>query len=92
MEKGKIKMAKAEAVKESSSSSSSATQQHSTDVLHQRGKMPRCPMKMAIGGFAAISVLGYFILYSNKKPEASALDVAKVASGMSRPENTRPRN
>jgi len=83
-------MAKAEAVKESSPSS--ATQQHSTDVLHQRRKMPQCPMKMAIGGFAAISVLGYFVLYSNKKPEASSMDVAKVASGMSKPENTHPRN
>ncbi|QCD80501.1 hypothetical protein DEO72_LG2g822 [Vigna unguiculata] len=89
-------MAKAETVKEgsssSSSSASSATRQHSTEVLHQRKKMPHCPMKMAIGGFAAISVLGYLVLYSNKKPEASAMDVAKVASGMSNPDNTRPRN
>ncbi|TKY54693.1 hypothetical protein E2542_SST19105 [Spatholobus suberectus] len=84
------KMAKAEAMKEGSSSSSA--QQHSTDVLHQRRKMPNCPMKMAIGGFAAISVLGYFVLYSNKKPEASATDVAKVVTGMANPDNTRPRN
>ncbi|BAT76173.1 hypothetical protein LR48_Vigan01g243600 [Vigna angularis] len=83
-------MVKAETVKEGSSSS--APQQHSTEVLHQRKKMPRCPMKMAIGGFAAISVLGYLVLYSNKKPEASAVDVAKVASGMANPDNTRPRN
>jgi len=49
MEKGKIKMAKAEAAVKESSPSSSATQQHSTDVLHQRAKMPRCPMKMPLG-------------------------------------------
>ncbi|KAL2338527.1 hypothetical protein Fmac_012973 [Flemingia macrophylla] len=83
------KMAKAEAMKEGSSSSS---QQHSTDVLHQRKKMPMSPMRMAIGGFAAITVLGYLVLYSNKKPEASAMDVAKVATGTSNTDNTRPRN
>ncbi|KAK7388379.1 hypothetical protein VNO78_23195 [Psophocarpus tetragonolobus] len=83
-------MGKVEAMKEASSSSS--VQKHSTDVLHQRGKMPRCPMKMAVGGFAAISVLGYFVLYCNKKPEASAMDVAKVSTGMSNPDNTHPRN
>ncbi|RYR30408.1 hypothetical protein Ahy_A01g001375 isoform B [Arachis hypogaea] len=49
-------------------------------------------MKMALGGFAATVVLGYFVLYSHKKPEASAMDVAKVATGMSTPENTRPRS
>ena len=65
---------------------------HSTDVLHQRKKVPFCPMRMAIGGFAAISVLGYFVLFANKKPEASALDVAKVSTGMAHPENTHPRN
>ena len=66
--------------------------QHSTEVLHQRKKMPMSPMRMAIGGFAATFVLGYLVLYSNKKPEASAMDVAKVATGMSYPKNTRPRN
>ncbi|KAJ1433585.1 hypothetical protein SESBI_06125 [Sesbania bispinosa] len=65
---------------------------HSTEVLHQRSKMPHSPMRMAMVGFAAISVLGYFVLYSNKKPEASALDVAKVSTGLSHPDNTRPRN
>lgn len=54
---------------------------HSTDVLHQRKKLPVCPMRLAIGGFAATVVLGYFVLYSKKKPEASAMDVAKVAAG-----------
>ncbi|CAK9329741.1 unnamed protein product [Citrullus colocynthis] len=65
--------------------------QHSTEVLHQRKKLPVCPMRMAIGGFAIAATLGYFVLYSKKKPEASALDVAKVTAGISTPENTRPR-
>ncbi|KAK4431871.1 hypothetical protein Salat_0949200 [Sesamum alatum] len=68
----------------------SATQ-HSTEVLHQRKKAPICPARLAVGGFAFAMVLGYFTLYSNKKPEATALDVAKVASGTANIDNTRPR-
>ncbi|KAL8471338.1 hypothetical protein ACS0TY_028847 [Phlomoides rotata] len=68
----------------------SATQ-HNTDVLHQRRNMPGCPIKMALGGVAFIGVVWYFTLYSKKKPEATALDVAKVATGSAAPENTRPR-
>ncbi|KAK7281525.1 hypothetical protein RIF29_09602 [Crotalaria pallida] len=83
---GKVKMAEAGAVKGHSAA------QHSTEVLHQRKKMPMSPITMAIGGFAATFVMGYIVLYSKKKPEASAIDVAKVASGMSTPENTRPKN
>ncbi|KAJ7979602.1 putative Transmembrane protein [Quillaja saponaria] len=66
--------------------------QQKTEVLHQRKKLPYCPMRMAIGGFAATVVVGYFVLYSKKKPEASAMDVAKVATGFSHPDNTHPRN
>ncbi|KAI3446739.1 hypothetical protein Pfo_003404 [Paulownia fortunei] len=69
----------------------SATQ-HSTEVLHQRSKMPFCPARMAIGGFAVAALLGYLTLYTKKKPEATALDVARVATGTATPENTRPRN
>lgn len=65
--------------------------QHSTEVLHQRKKLPFCPMRMAIGGFAITATLAYFVLYSKKKPEASAVDVAKVATGVSHPDNTHPR-
>ncbi|GKU87214.1 hypothetical protein SLE2022_186560 [Rubroshorea leprosula] len=64
--------------------------QHSSEVLQQRKKLTQCPMKMAVGGFAIVATIGYMVLYSKKKPEASALDVAKVASGTARPENTRP--
>ncbi|PON99387.1 hypothetical protein TorRG33x02_049300 [Trema orientale] len=64
--------------------------QKSTEALHQRSKLPYCPLRMAIGGFAIALTLGYFTLYSKKKPEASALDVAKVVSGTSHPDNTRP--
>ncbi|KAH6819228.1 hypothetical protein C2S51_002831 [Perilla frutescens var. frutescens] len=65
---------------------------HTTDVLHQRKKMGFCPAKAAIGGFAFLAAIGYLTLYSKKKPEASALDVAKVGSGTATPQNARPRN
>lgn len=69
----------------------SAQGMHSTEVLHQRSKVPFCPMRMAVGGFAIVVTLGYFTLYSKKKPEASAVDVAKVATGLSNQDNTHPR-
>ncbi|XP_047939060.1 uncharacterized protein LOC125186689 [Salvia hispanica] len=69
----------------------SATQ-HYQEVLHQQKKLPVCPAKAAIAGFAFMSVIGYFTLYTKKKPEATALDVAKVTSGTATPQNTRPRN
>ncbi|CAI9761000.1 unnamed protein product [Fraxinus pennsylvanica] len=63
-----------------------------SEVLHQRSKLPFHPARMAIGGFAVVLTLGYFTLYSKKKPEATALDVAKVATGTATPKNTHPRN
>ncbi|CAA0819988.1 Unknown protein [Striga hermonthica] len=57
---------------------SSATQ-HGPEVLHQRSRLPMCPARMALAGFAAAAVIGYFTLYSNKKTEATALDVARVS-------------
>ncbi|KAI6682461.1 hypothetical protein NL676_036342 [Syzygium grande] len=61
------------------------------EVLHQRKKLPVCPMRLAIGGFAVTAVLGYSVLCIKKKPEASALDVAKVATGINaHPKNTHP--
>ena len=66
--------------------------QHSTAVLHQRRKFSQCPMKMAIGGVAVVTTIGYFVLYTKKKPEASALDVAKVAAGVANPSDTHPRD
>ena len=65
--------------------------QHSTEVLSQRSKLPHSPLKLAIGGLAFVAVLSYFTLYTQKKPEASALDVAKVVTGVSTPEDTHPR-
>ncbi|KAF4370438.1 hypothetical protein F8388_016175 [Cannabis sativa] len=82
-------MAGAEGVKTTSQKVATAGQ-NSTEALHQRSKLPYCPMRMALGGFAIAMTLGYFTLYSKKKPEATALDVAKVATGTSSPENTRP--
>ena len=63
---------------------------HTSEVLHQRSKPPICPMRMAVGGFAMVLTIGYLTLYSKKKPEASALDVAKVATGVSHQDNTHP--
>ncbi|KAF8400517.1 hypothetical protein HHK36_013816 [Tetracentron sinense] len=60
-------------------------------VLHQRRNLPFCPKRMAVGGFLLIASIGYFTLYVKKKPEASAVDVAKVATGVAVPDNTRPR-
>lgn len=68
-----------------------AAKQLAPDVLHQRKKLPFCPAKAAVGGFAFVAAIAYLTLYSKKKPEATALDVAKVASGTASPQNTRPR-
>ncbi|XWS72639.1 hypothetical protein CRYUN_Cryun02cG0057400 [Craigia yunnanensis] len=62
--------------------------QHSTEILHQTRKGP-CPAKMAIGGFAIVATIGYFVLFYKEKPEASA--VAKATAAVAKPENTRPR-
>ncbi|KAJ4709643.1 F8M12.18 protein [Melia azedarach] len=65
--------------------------QQSTEVLHQRKSLGQCPLKMAFTGVAFAGILGYFVLYSKKKPEASAVDVAMVTAGVAQPDNTRPR-
>lgn len=65
--------------------------QNPGEVLHQTSKLPFGPMRMAVIGFAVAATIGYFTLYTKKKPEATAVDVAKVASGVSRPEDTHPR-
>ncbi|GER27774.1 F8M12.18 protein [Striga asiatica] len=70
---------------------SSATQ-HGPEVLHQRSRLPMCPARMALVGFTAAAVIGYFTLYSTKKTEATALDVARVATGTATTDHTRPRN
>ncbi|KAF4390313.1 hypothetical protein CsatB_008539 [Cannabis sativa] len=60
-------------------------------VLHQRRKLPYSPAIMAIGGLLIIGTIGYFTLYTTKKPDATAKDIAKVAAGMAESEDTRPR-
>ncbi|CAH1449247.1 unnamed protein product [Lactuca virosa] len=60
-------------------------------VLHQTSKgAPKSPIRMMLGGFVVIGALAYFTLYYHKKPEATALDVAKVATGTANLGNTRP--
>jgi hypothetical protein len=46
---------------------------------------------MAVTGFGITAALGYMVLYAKKKPEASASDVAKVATGAGDPKDTHPR-
>lgn len=65
----------------------------SSEVLGQRRALGICPVRAAAVGFVIVGGLGYMVLYTKKKPEASAGDVAKVMSGVSgTTESTRPRN
>lgn len=61
-------------------------------VLHQRRNLPYSPFAMAVGGLLIVGAIGYATLYTKKKPEASAGDVAKVAAGVGSVEDTHPRN
>ncbi|KAK8489237.1 hypothetical protein V6N11_029249 [Hibiscus sabdariffa] len=47
---------------------------------------------MTIGGVLITGAIGYSVLYSRKKREATALDVAKVTVGVADPSDTHPRN
>lgn len=61
-------------------------------VLHQRGKLPYSTTTIAVVGLAITGAIFYVTLYSKKKPEATAVDVAKVTTGLARPQDTHPRN
>ncbi|KAM0000487.1 hypothetical protein Hdeb2414_s0426g00891201 [Helianthus debilis subsp. tardiflorus] len=60
-------------------------------VLHQRRSLPFSTTTMAVVGFLMAAGIGYAVLYTKKKPEATALDVAKVATGVADASNTHPR-
>ncbi|KAK8582061.1 hypothetical protein V6N13_145048 [Hibiscus sabdariffa] len=60
-------------------------------VLHQTRKLPVSMTGMTIGGVLITGAIGYSVLYSRKKREASALDVAKVTVGVADPSDTHPR-
>ncbi|XP_017983204.1 PREDICTED: uncharacterized protein LOC108663468 [Theobroma cacao] len=64
---------------------------HPGEVLHQRRKLPAPMTTMTIGGLLITAAVGYSVLYYRKKREATALDVAKVATGVADPEDTHPR-
>ncbi|KAG9455875.1 hypothetical protein H6P81_000383 [Aristolochia fimbriata] len=59
------------------------------EVLHQRRSLPYSLKTMTAAGFVITGVIGYLTLYSKKKPEASAADVAKAAVGVADPEQNR---
>ncbi|RAL37721.1 hypothetical protein DM860_000415 [Cuscuta australis] len=86
-----VKPAGAAAGNQASPKLPSPGQQHA-GVLHQTRKASVCPAKMAAGGLAIAATIAYFTLYSKKKPEATAIDVARVATGTGTPANTHPRN
>lgn len=46
---------------------------------------------MTIVGLAIAGAVWYGTMYAMKKPEASAVDVAKVATGVGSPKDTHPR-
>ena len=77
---------------EGSSSKRALPRPHPGEVLHQRRKLPYSPSTMAVAGFLITAAVGYFTLYSLKKPQASAKDVAKVAAGTAEPHETPPSN
>ncbi|KAJ8751899.1 hypothetical protein K2173_026113 [Erythroxylum novogranatense] len=49
-------------------------------LLHQRRKLPFSTTTMAVTGFLITATIGYMVLYAKKKPEATAKDVARVAT------------
>ncbi|GAB4833554.1 hypothetical protein Ancab_031797 [Ancistrocladus abbreviatus] len=61
------------------------------EVLHQRRRLPYSYSAMALAGLAITFAVGYVVLYAKKKPETTASDVGKVATGTAKPEDTRPR-
>lgn len=64
---------------------------HSNQTLSASAKGTSSPKMVVFGGFAVLAAIGYSILFAHKKPEASASDVAKVASGTAGTEHTHPR-
>ncbi|KAL8521824.1 hypothetical protein ACS0TY_012114 [Phlomoides rotata] len=61
-------------------------------VLHQRRSLPFSPVTMTVMGSAIVGAIWYFTLYTKKKPEATAMDVARVSVGAAGPQETHPRN
>ncbi|WOH02778.1 hypothetical protein DCAR_0522167 [Daucus carota subsp. sativus] len=71
--------------------SQNSNMKHANQTLPASNRGTSSPKMAVFGGFAVLAAIGYTILYSHKKPEASAADVAKVASGTGDKKNTHPR-
>ncbi|XP_051151373.1 uncharacterized protein LOC127265566 [Andrographis paniculata] len=61
------------------------------EILHQRRNLPYNLYTMTLAGVAIVGGLWYFTLYTKKKPEATAGDVARVSAGVADPQDTKPR-
>ncbi|KAF7817308.1 putative transmembrane protein [Senna tora] len=64
--------------------------QHPGGVLHQRKALPYSYTTITLTGLLLTAAMGYLVLYVNKKPQATATDVAKVTLGAANPQDTRP--
>ncbi|KAL3818316.1 hypothetical protein ACJIZ3_004221 [Penstemon smallii] len=60
-------------------------------VLHQRRSLPYSLVTLGLAGCAMVGGLWYLTIYAKKKPEPTALDVARLSTGMAAPEHTRRR-
>ncbi|XP_004498805.1 uncharacterized protein [Cicer arietinum] len=61
------------------------------NVLHQRKSLPFSFTTITLSGLLITAAIGYTVLYTKKKPEASAVDVAKVSVGVANPDDTHPK-
>ncbi|WOK95053.1 hypothetical protein Cni_G03759 [Canna indica] len=49
-----------------------------TEVLHQRRRLPYNTATMAAGGFLIVAAIGYFTLYYKSKPGTNPSDVTRA--------------
>ncbi|KAG6469733.1 hypothetical protein ZIOFF_070663 [Zingiber officinale] len=57
----------------------------SSDVLHQRRRLPYSITTMAVSGFLIFAAIGYFGLYYKSKPGTKPSDVARATIATDKP-------